>query len=213
MIPSFAQAAIKTATYPRRLGDNSTLMRSQAAHRWQLIRASLPCWGDRRWRQPSAKGLNRSRGRSGAAPPRVLDHGSRAAIESTEQMLALHSGSLRRCRRGQGDRERIAAQNRERWTASNPGQGAAVTHWQSVGITRETVTAIIVRGLLVRNAAGLSHFDGRWPSHAAGRCCRTYEASSGGQLCTAGELSQFGNRPQPIETSRPLLPRSGKNYS
>jgi hypothetical protein len=48
-----------------------------------------------------------------------------AAIESTEQMLALDSGSLRRCRRGQGDRERIAAQNRERWTASNPGQGAA----------------------------------------------------------------------------------------
>jgi hypothetical protein len=28
------------------------------------------------------------------------------------------------------------------------------THWQSVGITAETVTALIVRGLLVRNAAG-----------------------------------------------------------
>jgi hypothetical protein len=54
------------------------------------------------------------------------DRVSTAAIEGTaDQMLASDSGSLRQCRRGQGDRERIAAQNRERWTASNPGQGAA----------------------------------------------------------------------------------------
>jgi hypothetical protein len=82
---------------------------------------------------------------------------------------------------------------------------ANVTHWQSVGITRETVTALIVRGLLVRNAAGPSHFDGA----VAGPMRRQAAVS----YVPRASFHSWEIVRNPLKLQGRFCPRSGKNYS